>query len=118
MALLAVSVSVGFFGPSGIVIPAGGRDNSGNVAHWHLCRLPPGAALVPGTMSWRGQEAGCESPGIDGQMRGHSIHQRVPPGRYLVTTGSPSCFGRATVTVSPHLVATPQHWQAMSCSIQ
>jgi hypothetical protein len=116
--VLGVGLAISFFGPSGVVIGSGGLDNSGNIAQWHLCRLPPGAHVVPNVMSFRGQEAGCDAPGLDGHVGGHSIRVHVRPGNYLLTEGSPGCFDRAQVTVSPHRFVTPKRFESMSCSIQ
>jgi hypothetical protein len=117
VALLVGALGIMFAGPSGVVIPAGGRDNSGQQAHWHLCRLTAGSPVESGASSWSGQVEGC-APGVDGDVRAHSIRLHVRPGRYLLNVGSPTCWARTQVTVSAHRFVTPKRWESMSCSIQ
>ena len=116
--LIVAGLSVTFLGPSGVVVPSGGLDNYGRPGQWHLCRLPTGRAVVPGTMWWDGHDAGCKMPGVDGHSSAHAVRLHVRPGNYLLTTGSPSCWSRAQVTVSPHRFVAPSRWESMSCSIQ
>jgi hypothetical protein len=117
VALIVGALALTLSGPSGVVIPAGGLDNSGHPARWHLCRLPLGRSVSSEASSWSGEVEGC-APGIDGLVRAHAIRLHVRPGRYLLNMGSPTCWSRTQVTVSAHRFVTPKRGESMSCSIQ
>jgi hypothetical protein len=118
VAMLVAALSATFGGPSGVVIPSGGVDNSGHQAHWHLCRLPAGGAIASAGSSWLGRVEGCEMPGIDGAVTARSLRLHLPPGRYLLNMGMPTFWIRTQVRVTAHRFVTPKRWEAMSCSIQ
>ena len=121
-ALLAFGTAVAVFisRPSVILIPwGGGPIPAGSpLPQWHLCRLPPGAVLPEGSMSWRGGEAGCVGERREGSDPGHDLRLRVTPGIYEVTVGTKDCWSEEVFNVRAHRVGKRMMAKSMSCPIQ